>query len=71
MFRVACPECGEPVEFQEDAKVGSRIVCTECGVELEVLSLYPLEIDYVLEDDWGEDWEEDHLDYEDDEWDDE
>jgi len=25
---------------------------------LEVLSLYPLDLDYVLEDDWGEDWEE-------------
>ena len=65
MLRIECPECGEPVELREDAKVGDRIVCVECGVDLEILSLYPLEVDYVLEDDWGDNWEEDDLLYED------
>ena len=68
MFRIECPECGEPVELGEDAKVGERTVCVECGVDLEVLSLSPLEIDYVLEEDWGDNWEEDYLLYEDKEW---
>ena len=64
MRRVECPDCGEIVELRESIRVGHRVVCVECGVELEVLSLYPLEVDYVLEDDWEEDWD-------DDEWDDE
>jgi lysine biosynthesis protein LysW len=59
MLRVECPDCGEIVELSESIRVGRRVVCAECGVELEVLSLYPLEVDYVLEDDWEEDWEED------------
>ena len=65
MLRVECPECGEPVELSDDAKVGERTGCVECGVDLEVLSLSPLAIDYVLEDDWGDNWEEDDLLYED------
>jgi alpha-aminoadipate carrier protein LysW len=68
MLRVECPECGEPVGLREDVKVGERIVCVDCGVDLEVLSLYPLEIDYVLEADWGDNWEADDLLYEDKEW---
>jgi lysine biosynthesis protein LysW len=75
MLRVECPECGEPVELSENTQVGDRVICVECGIELEVLSLSPLEVDYVLEDDWDEDWEEDELEdqdlYEDGEWDDE
>ncbi|MBL7200210.1 MAG: hypothetical protein ISS56_08690 [Anaerolineae bacterium] len=63
MLRVECPDCGEIVELRENTPVGSRVICVECGVELEVLSLYPLEVDYALEDedDWEGEWEEDEL----------
>lgn len=78
MFRALCPDCGEVVELQERTRVGDRVVCAECGVELEVISLYPLDLDYVLEEDWGdedESWEDDEelaevdKDDEDDDWD--
>jgi lysine biosynthesis protein LysW len=75
MLRAECPECGETVELRENARVGDRVVCVECNTELEILSLYPLELDYALDEDWEEEWEEDELDdedlYEDEEWDDE
>ena len=59
MFRALCPDCGEVVELVERIRVGDRVVCVECGIELEVLSLYPLDLDYVLDDDWGDDdWED-------------
>ena len=61
MFRTTCPECGEPVEFGEDAQVGEQAVCVECRVELEILSLSPLVIDLVLADGWDQ---EDDLDIE-------
>ena len=64
MLRTTCPECGEPVEFGEDARVGEQTVCVECRVELEILSVSPLVIDLVLADDWDQ---EDDLDIE---WDD-
>ena len=68
MLRAVCPDCGEMIEIKENMRAGSRVACIECGIELEVLSLYPLELDYALDDEWGDDWEEDDL-YE--EWDDE
>ena len=55
MPRTTCPECGEPVEFDEDAQVGEQIVCAKCRVELEILSLSPLALDYVLADGWDQD----------------
>lgn len=57
MLRTTCPECGEPVEFGENAQVSERIVCVECRVELEIPSLSPLAIDYVLTNGWEDDWD--------------
>ncbi len=59
MLRAECPECGEFVALDEDIQVGDRVVCVECGVELEILSLYPLALDYVLADEWEDEWEDD------------
>ena len=79
MLTAECPDCGEPVELRDGVQAGDRIVCAWCGVELEVLSLYPWELDYALEEEWEDDWEEDDADEweeedsndDDDEWDDE
>lgn len=59
MLRAECPECGEFVALDDDVRVGDQVVCIECGVELEVLSLYPLVLDYVLADEWEDEWEDD------------
>ena|GEM_PF-4324726 len=38
--------------------LGARLTCSQCGVELEVVRLDPLELDYVLYPDWEDfDWE--------------
>jgi lysine biosynthesis protein LysW len=58
-----CPGCGSTVVLSKGVKVGDRIDC-ECGEELEVISLKPLELDYAFDD---EDWEE----AEDEEWEEE
>ena len=36
-----CPECGADVPLAEDAIVHEIVVCPDCGVELEVVSLDP------------------------------
>jgi lysine biosynthesis protein LysW len=70
MLRALCPDCGEVLVLSETIPVGHRVHCVECGIELEVLSHYPLELDYVTEDDWDDDWDDDEweekLDQEDD-----
>lgn len=69
MYRSLCPDCGKVVELLESVRAEDRVICVECGIELVVLSRYPLDLDYVLEDDWGDDWGGDGLDQED-EWED-
>lgn len=56
MGTVECVECGAALSIDEDAIEGEIIVCGECGVELEIISLDPLEIDLAPTEmeDWGE-----------------
>jgi alpha-aminoadipate/glutamate carrier protein LysW len=78
-----CPEC-EAVIDEEFEDVGEVISCPECGVELEVISIDPVEFDLAPVDDEDEeddefrfdetdeedDWEDDDEELEDDEEDD-
>jgi alpha-aminoadipate carrier protein LysW len=49
-----CPEC-EAVIDEEFEDVGEIISCPECGVELEVISIEPVEFDLAPIDDEEED----------------
>lgn len=63
-----CPEC-EAVIDEEFEDIGEILICPECGVELEVISLDPVEFDLALIDEDDED--EFSFDDDDEEWDDE
>lgn len=51
-----CPECAADILFDASTEVGEILVCPDCGVDLEVISLDPTEV--VLapmeQEDWGE-----------------
>ena len=51
-----CPECGATVELDDDVITGEIIECPDCAVELEVISVDPIEIELAPEEDedWGE-----------------
>ncbi len=52
-----CPECDAEVEIDEyDVDKGEIISCPECGVDLEVTGLSPLELDLAPLEQEG--WEE-------------
>ena len=55
MARVYCPDCGERITFNPHAKLGMKITCLECDSELEVISVDPLEVDWVYDYSWDED----------------
>ena len=40
-----CVECDAELNLSERARIGQRIVCPSCGVQLEVISAWPLEVD--------------------------
>ena len=52
---VECPECYAQVALQEVMQ-GEIVPCAECGVDLEVLALAPVEVAPAPEEeeDWGE-----------------
>ena len=50
-----CPECEADSEIDEfDVDKGEIISCPECGMDLEVVGLAPLELEPAAPD---EDWE--------------
>ena len=50
-----CPECGAELSLS-DVEVGEIVQCADCGADLEVLSVNPLELGLAPaeEEDWGE-----------------
>lgn len=56
-----CPECDADVHVDTDADKGDIMSCEECGTDLEVVGLDPVELDIVEEDDIGDDEEEEEF----------
>ncbi len=51
MPTTACPECSEDVFVDADSEQGDIITCDECGTQLEIVGLDPIELDMYSEDD--------------------
>lgn len=63
-----CPECDEEVYVDADSEQGDRVTCDECGSNLVVVGLDPIEVDLEEEtesDDFDEDEDFESFDYED------
>lgn len=56
-----CPECDEEVYVDADSEQGDVVTCEECGTDLEVVGLDPVELDAYTGDydDLGDDDPED------------
>jgi len=60
MPTAVCPECDEEVYVDADSEQGDVVSCDECGVDLEIVGLDPIELDlYVGGDDFDDDEEDD------------
>ncbi len=53
-----CPECDADVHVDTDADKGDSVACDECGTELEIVGLDPVELD-IAEEDLDEDKDDD------------
>ena len=51
-----CLECAAELNLASNLEIGEIFVCPDCGVELEVMSIDPIELDLApeVEEDWGE-----------------
>lgn len=65
-----CAECDQDIEVSDRTRVGQRVVCPNCGAQLEVASTSPLELEPADDDDEGWEDDDDFDDLDDDEFDD-
>ena len=51
-----CPECEATLNLDATLIEGELVPCPDCGAELEVVSVDPLELALApeIEEDWGE-----------------
>lgn len=64
-----CPECDEEVYVDADSEQGDRVSCDECGTQLVVVGLDPIEMDVYEEseaDDVGDGDDFESYDYDND-----
>jgi alpha-aminoadipate/glutamate carrier protein LysW len=56
MFTTLCPECDAEITLETGTENNEIIVCPDCGVDLEVLSVNPAKLELALmeQEDWGE-----------------
>ena len=46
-----CPECDNPLDFDEDdVDEGDAVICEECGAEYEIVAIDPIEMVRIEED---------------------
>ena len=57
-----CPDCEADVHVDTDADKGDTVSCEECGTDLEIVGLDPVELD-IVEDEEEEAADDDEDDY--------
>jgi len=69
---VNCPNCDAVIDVdEEELDEGDTLTCEECGADLSVTGLSPLELETQEDEDEEEEEEEDDFDYDEDEDEDE
>jgi alpha-aminoadipate carrier protein LysW len=72
MEMVNCPNCDAVIDVDEDElDEGDTLTCDECGADLSVTGLDPLELETEEDEDEEEEEEEEDFDYDEDEDEDE
>ena len=56
-----CPECEAEVHVETDADKGEIVDCDDCGLQLEIVGLDPVELDIVEEEVDDDDDDEDEF----------
>ncbi len=54
MPTTACPECSENVFVDAESEQGDIIACEECGTELEIVGLDPIELDIYADENFDD-----------------
>jgi alpha-aminoadipate carrier protein LysW len=58
VIRADCPDCGSRIAVHSPVRIGQQVRCPNCDAELEVIDTNPVELDWVYEDEEGEEDED-------------
>lgn len=72
MPHVYCLDCDRKIILHTDVRVGDQVTCSSCDAEFQIISLSPVEIDWLFDgyeddDDDYEDWDDEYEDEDDEE----
>lgn len=56
--KTRCPECLAPIWLKDGVELWDPVTCPECHSSLEVVSLRPLKLDYMPEEEDEPQWED-------------
>jgi lysine biosynthesis protein LysW len=56
---VRCPMCRETIEISRDTELDDIISCYDCDGEFRVVSLKPVKLEALDDDDWERDTDDD------------
>jgi alpha-aminoadipate carrier protein LysW len=59
MPKTYCPNCDSEFNIG-NPRLGAFVNCRDCGTDLEVISVNPLEVDFPLDSYDDEDWDDDY-----------
>jgi len=48
--KIICPDCGVEIKQTEGMMIGDILECGECGTEIEILSIDPLQYRELIEE---------------------
>ena len=49
-MKIICPDCQTEIKTEGEILIGDIVECQECGTEVEILSLEPLEYKELIEE---------------------
>ena len=49
MIEARCPSCRAAIRLDADPVIGQRVNCPKCHTQLEVIWLYPVDLDWADE----------------------
>jgi|GEM_PF-1195084 len=57
MARAHCPDCDASITVNRP-RIGAEVICRECGANLEIVSVEPLEVDHPYGADFGGEYDD-------------
>lgn len=48
--KIVCPDCGMEIKITGNEEVGDILECDECGTEVEIISVNPLNFRELVEE---------------------